>query len=196
MLAFYLNIELFLILVLFIQTSLNLWLSPNSIRNSTELKIYVYILFLNKMAYLIFKKSDALYYFFHSAAPLGIILSLWWRGKNQFDRIIFSLLLGTLFVWYLSNDLLYFILYTVAIMTLINKAINLASGPSSTMKKSFLPIILSIDLFFAYISVILNIEEIDWSRSFYIYYLKYLIMPFSLITLILIYDNNRRHSTY
>ena len=85
--------------------------------------------------------------------------------------------------------------YCIALSALMREAIKSAKSRSTILKYSYLPIVIAIDLFFAFKAVVLNVKGLNWANSQFIGYLKYLIMPFSLVTLILIYVKFRRYTT-
>ena len=191
----YLNVEFFLILFLIIQIGWKLLTVPDFDYNNIALILYITVLFANKLVIATFDNKEILYYFFHAFAPLGIILSLWLKEKIKIIWLVIIWVLGSLFLWYISNYFAYFMVYCIALSALMREAIKSAKSRSTTLKHSYLPIVIAIDLFFAFNAVVLNVKGLNWANSQFIGYLKYLIMPFSLLTLILIYVNFRRYTT-
>lgn len=194
MLDIYLNIEFLFIIILVLQTSWKLITVPNFGYNNIALILYITVLFANKLGIATFKNKEILYYFFHAFAPLGIILGLWLKEKIKIAWIVLLWVLGSLLLWYISNYFAYFTVYCIAISALIREAIKSANSRSKVLKHSYLPIAIAIDLFFAFTAVVLNVKGLNWANSQFIGYLKYLIMPFSLLTLILIYVKFRRYT--
>lgn len=193
MLESYRNIEFILILILAIQIGWKLLTAYKFGYENIALISYVTVLFINKLGYLTFN-NNTLYYFFHAFAPLGIILGLWLKEKIKIAWIVLLWVLGSLLLWYISNYFAYFTVYCIAISALIREAIKSANSRSKVLKHSYLPIAIAIDLFFAFTAVVLNVKGLNWANSQFIGYLKYLIMPFSLLTLILIYVKFRRYT--
>lgn len=169
--------------------------APNFAYNNIALILYVTVLFTNSLGIATFDNKETLYYFFHAFAPLGFILSLWLKEKIKITWLVIIWVLGSLVLWYLSNYFAYFMAYCIAISTLMIEAIKSAKSRSITLNHSYLPIVIAIDLFFAFNAVVLNVKGLNWANSQFIGYLKYLIMPFSLLTLILIYVKFRRYTT-
>ncbi|MDB2589329.1 hypothetical protein N9Y33_05585 [Bacteroidia bacterium] len=194
MVRLYQNIELLLILIITIQTVWNLSKSTKFFQEQIGVIFYIIVLLSNRIAYGTFNKSETLYYFFHAFAPLGIILGLWLKEKIKIAWIVLLWVLGSLLLWYISNYFAYFTVYCIAISALIREAIKSANSRSKVLKHSYLPIAIAIDLFFAFTAVVLNVKGLNWANSQFIGYLKYLIMPFSLLTLILIYVKFRRYT--
>ena len=195
MLKTYLHFEFAILSILFLQTSWNLCKYSKFSQNKLEIILYILVLFINRLLYCIFSKSETLYYFFHAFAPLSFILSLWLKEKTKILWIVISWVLSSLVLWYLSNYFAYFMAYCIAISTLMREAIKAANSRSKVLKHSYLPIAIAFDLFFSFIAIVLNVKGLNWADSQLIGYLKYLIMPFSLLTLILIYVNFRRYTT-
>jgi hypothetical protein len=195
LLEIYLNIEFLFIIILVIQTVWKLLTTPNFGYNNIALILYVTVLFANKLGISTFDNKETLYYFFHAFAPLGLILSLWLKEKIKIIRLVIIWVLGSLVLWYISNYFAYFMVYCIALSALMREAIKSAKSRSTILKHSYLPIVIAIDLFFAFNAVVLNVKGLNWANSQFIGYLKYLIMPFSLLTLILIYVKFRRYTT-
>lgn len=195
MLEIYRNIEFLLIVILVIQMGWKLLTAPNFAYDNIALILYVTVLFANKLGISLIDNKETRYYFFHAFAPLGFILSLWLREKIKIIWLVIIWVLGSLALWYISNYFAYFIVYCLALSALMREAIKSAKSRSIKLKHSYLPIVIAIDLFFAFIAIVLNVKGLNWANSQFIGYLKYLIMPFSLLTLILIYVKFRRYTT-
>jgi len=190
----YREIEFFLILFLIFQTGWKLLTEPNFGNQNLAVITYISVWFTNKILYFTFDNREMLYYFFHAFAPLGLILSLWLKDKIKIVWIVLIWVLGSLLLWYLSNYFAYFIVYCIAFSVLMREAIKSAKSRSKVLQHSYLPIVIAIDLFFAFSAVVLNLKGLNWANSQFIGYLKYLIMPFSLLTLIIIYVKFRRYT--
>jgi hypothetical protein len=195
LLEIYRNIEFLLIIILVIQMGWKLLTAPNFGYNNIALILYVTVLFANKLGISTFDNKETLYYFFHAFAPLSLILSLWLKEKIKIIWLVIIWVLGSLFLLYISNFFAYFMVYCIALSALMREAIKSAKSRSTILKHSYLPIVIAIDLFFAFNAVVLNVKGLNWANSQFIGYLKYLIMPFSLLTLILIYVKFRRYPT-
>jgi hypothetical protein len=191
----YLNIELLLILFLVIQIGWKLLTVPDFGYQNLTIIAYISVWFTNIIFRYTFDNKEILFYFFHAFAPLGIILGLWLKEKIKVAWIVLLWMLGSLLLWYISNYFAYFIVYCIAISALMSEAIKSAESRSKVLQQSYLPIAIAIDLFFAYMAVVLNLEGLNWANSQFVGYLKYLIMPVSLLTLILIYVKFRRYTT-
>jgi hypothetical protein len=176
-------------LFLIIQIGWKLLTVPDFDYNNIALILYITVLFANKLVIDTFDNKEILYYFFHAFAPLGIILGLWLKEKIKIAWIVLLWMLGSLLLWYISNYFAYFIVYCIAISALMSEAIKSAESRSKVLQQSYLPSAIAIDLFFAYMAVVLNLEGLNWANSQFVGYLKYLIMPVSLLTLILILCN-------
>jgi hypothetical protein len=195
LLEIYLNIEFLFIIILVIQTVWKLLTTPNFVYNNIALILYVTVLFANKLGISTFDNKETLYYFFHAFAPLGLILSLWLKEKIKIVWILLLWVLGSILLWYLSNYFTYFMVYCIALSALMREAIKSAKSRSTILKHSYLPIVIAIDLFLSFTAIVLNVKGLNWADSQLIGYLKYLILPFSLLTLILIYVDFRRYTT-
>ena len=194
MLGIYLNIEFLLIVILVIQIGWKLLTAYKFGYENIALILYVTVLFFNKLGIATLENKETLYYFFHAFASLGIILGLWLKEKIKIAWIVLLWVLGSLFLLYISNYFAYFTVYCIALSALIREAIKSANSRSKVLKHSYLPIAIAIDLFFAFTAIVLNVKGLNWANSQFIGYLKYLIMPFSLLTLILIYVKFRRYT--
>jgi hypothetical protein len=194
LLDIYLNIEFLFIIILVLQTSWKLLTVPNFGYNNIALILYITVLFANKLGIATFKNKEILYYFFHAFAPLGIILGLWLKEKIKIPWIVLLWVLGSLLLWYISNFFAYFMVYCIVLIALMGEAMKSAQSRSKVLKHSYLPIVIAIDLFFAFIAIVLNVKDLNWANSQFIGYLKYLILPFSLLTLILIHVKFRRYN--
>ena len=195
MLEIYRNIEFLLIVILVIQMGWKLLTDPNFAYDNIALILYVTVLFANKLGIFLIDNKETRYYFFHAFAPLGFILSLLLKEKIKIIWLVIIWVLGSLALWYISNYFAYFMVYCIALSALMREAIKSAKSRSTILKYSYLPIVIAIDLFFAFNAVVLNVKGLNWAYSQFIGYLKYLIMPFSLVTLILIYVKFRRYTT-
>ena len=190
----YRNIEFFLILFLIVQMGWNLCTVPDFGYRNLTIIAYISVWFTNKILFYTFDNREILFYFFHAFAPLGLILCLWLKEKIKMAWIVLSWMLGSLLLWYISNYFAYFMVYCIAISALMREAIKSADSRSKVLQHSYLPIAIAIDLFFAYTAVVLNLDGLNWANSQFVGYLKYLIMPVSLLTLILIYVKFRRYT--
>lgn len=80
----------------------------------------------------------------------------------------------------------------MAIIILILKSNSLAKSHQKNHKLSFIPLIISIDLFFAFLSVVLKKSGVNWAESQIIGYLKYITLPIVSSTLTLLHVYLRR----
>ena len=188
------NIEFVFILIISIQIGWNLFVSSTYLKKNIEIFLYITVLLSNKIAYLIFGKSEILYYFFHSFAPIAFVISGIFKNNSQIKWIVVCWLFVSLTLWCFNNFFAFVLVYCMAIGTLMSQSINMANGRSTKLQYSYLPIVIAIDLFFALTAIILKVKGFNWENSILIGYLKYLIIPFSLFTLVIIYVNSRRHT--
>ena len=168
---------------------------PKYISQHSDIIFYVVVLLTNKIAYSIWGKSQILYYFFHSFAPLIFILIPLLKETFQLKWIVFIWLACSLILWYLTNYFAFLLIYCISISALMLKANSSANRKSKELKHSYLPIIIALDLFFALIGIILKVTGLNWGESHLIGYLKFIILPVSLSTLLFIFDKTRRYSS-
>ena len=164
--------------------------------NTKHLAVYTYIsvLFGNSLGYIFLGSTGLMYYYYHSFAPFSIITSLLFIKLIKPQWLIIISVSGSLLIWFYSSYFVFFIMYVTAMILLLIKAREETKGNRNDVCNSYIPILISIDLLISFISVILKKSGMDWDKSQYIGYTKYIVMPFFIILNTFLHVNLRRLS--
>lgn len=157
------------------------------ISSNSEFLLFVLIMSINDFGYTIFGRINSLYMFFHSFAPIAMIISGLSRYKTSIlARVSISIVLGSLI--YTANSLiLTTIVYLVSVFYMLNEGIARINKSSNERAKILPYMAVAICLATTQIIFMLKFTGYDWNTSKFIVYYRNLLYTVFIATITLLH---------
>lgn len=193
--TFYPIVERLLLLVLAIQLIRHTLKSKNPFIPDFEIQLFATVCILNHIGFLLFEANDFTFLFYHTTAPIALILGII-RYTNLKPPITIALVSASSFLLILIEN--YYIilgLYYIALYLTIRKSLRLLEKRNSELQKSPLYLVLSLDLLASMIILVLRNTEYNWDQSNLLDYMYIASLIIFTTTLILLNVKFRRFFT-
>jgi hypothetical protein len=165
---FYHIAEFTVLLVLIIRLYFYLRISKKIATSNLELLLYISLLFLDSLVFICFGEYNIITAIFDSILPALIIIPIVCRRFHCSNLIqISTIILFSTFNWVVNNSTWNYFLLLLCIVCLTSSAIQLATGPIRSRRKTPLYVVFSIDLIIIAIFQQISLLQIKWTNSIY-----------------------------